>query len=752
MPLSFSQNIKFKPAKEQRLDEFDFVGGLLTDAHETKLKPEESPDMANCVLNDTGSVKTRRGYLRYNGTPQGAAADQSNTGAAAATVNITDPGSYVAQTFVPSGTIACCQIDVYLAMNSSGEQQYARVELWETSGGGPSELLSEGQILLISGTSETTYSFRFREPVSLLSATTYALVIRPFIRGSTQSVNQINVSRRGSTYGSGQIYTSSDYGVSWSAAGNDLRFVVYAGGDTGGTGLLRFNTDSGIQQLIAKYGTSLYRGNDITGALTAITLGSGASLTAANFIDWTVSNNTLLVVDGENYIQKYGGSTNSNYTTGTISVTNGSPTVTGSGTSWSTTTNAEAGEYIKLPDSKWYKILSIGSDTSITIEISYQGSTLAGQSYTISPWGEVQGQLDNSDSVSLLTRPQPKFIENHLNRIWTLDGNSLRFSALDTSVDEEHFNDWDSSNNAGEIIIPSGGGDTGTGLYSMNGYLYIFQKHAIWEIFGNAPNNFELRTISNEIGMTDKRTLVEYDRYILFFSGKDVYLFDGANLKNLSDGRVNSLISDWANITSPAAVLWENKYVLSYTTSGNSYNSEALYYDITRDKFGKLEDVFASTWSVWKGGTDSGEIYFTSSNQGSIYRWATGGHDDGYPITTRYSTPSLNFGSGTNEKAIKKVYLQQIALGDWDMTVTQYSDIAADSSTSSINLSQSSSLWDVAQWDVDLWSSEAQLKTDRLTEFQGIAKYFKYVFEQTGYDEGIELLGLTATARIRRLT
>lgn len=754
MPTNFTQTLKFTPVKEQRLDEYDFVGGLITDAHETKLKPEQSPDLANVIFNDTGSVKTRNGYVRYNGTPQGAAADQSNTGALADTVNLTTPDSWVAQTYQPSGTIAVVQADIYMAMNTSGEEQYVRTELWSTSAGAPSQLLDNGesQVKLVSGTSETVYNFRFKIPVSNTTGTTYALVVKPFIRGSTQTVNQVNISRRGSTYANGQIYTSSDSGLNWAAAGNDLRFVIYAGGNTGCTGLLRFYTDTGIQQLFAKFGTTLYRGTDNTGALTAQTLGSGGTFTAANFLDWTVSNNTLLVVDASGRIQKYRGSTNANYSTGTLTATNGSATVTGSGTTWGATTNAEVGEYIQLPDSKWYKITSIGSNTSITIEIAYQGSTLSGQSYVISPWGEVQGKLNTSTAATNLIRPQPHFIENHLNRIWALDGNTLSFSALDTSVTEENFNDWDTSNNAGTIIIPSGKGDEGTGLYSFAGTLYIFQRHAIWGLYGNSPANFELRNISNETGMIDKRTLVEYDRVLLFLSDSGLQMFDGSNLKNISDDRVNNLINIWANKTTPAAVLWKNKYILSYTPTSGGFNSEALFYDITRDKFGKLEGLYAGVWSTWGGGTDSGEVYFGSSNQGSIYKWDIGGHDDGYEITTRYSTPSINFGTGTNEKAVKKIYLQQISLGDWNMTVTQYADITSTSTVSTINLLENrSSLWDVSVWDVDDWSVESSLITTRITEFQGIARYFKYVFEQTGYNEGIEILGMTGTARIRRL-
>lgn len=755
MPVNFSQNIRFRNVPEQQLAEFDFVGGLVTDKHETKLEPNQSPDMANVIFNDTGSIKTRDGYLRYNGNPVGVSSDQSNTGASTGSLSIDAVGDFVAQTYQPSGTISVVQADAYMAMNTSGQEQYVRAELWSTSGGAPSALIDngQGQIKLVSGTSEAAYNFRFRVPASNSSATTYAIVIKPFVRGSNQTVNQVNVYHRGATYANGSVYTSSDSGLNWTADTNkDLRFVVYSGGNTACTGLLRFYGDAGIQQMLAKFGTSLYRGNDQTGAMTAITLGSGVSLASANFIDYTISNGTLLVVDGSNKIQKYRGSTNANYTTGTISVTNGSATITGSGTSWATTTNADAGEYILLPDGKWYRITAIGGNTSLTIEVSYQGSTLSGQSYTISPWGEVQGDLNRSTAPASLTRPTGKYIENHANRIWNLDGNSLKFSSLDTSINGEHFNDWDTSNNAGEIIIPSGKGDSGTGLYSLNNVLYVFQRRSIWGLYGNSPGNFELRNITNEIGMIDRRTLKEWNDILIFLSDLGVYQFDGSNLRNITDGIISTSIEAWANKTSPVACLWNNRYVLNYTPSGGSSNSESLFFDLTRNVWGKFEGIYVGVCTDWKGGTDTGEIYFGSSNQGSIYRFGVGGHDDGYEITTRYLTPSLGLGAGVNDKAIKKFYLQQIALGDWDLDITQYSDITADEIASQVNLSGGdTSLWDDAQWDVDSWSSEGSLITTRIAEFQGLAKYFKFEFNQTGYDEGIEILAMVMTARVRRL-
>lgn len=758
MPLSFQQNINFRPIKEDRIDEFEFVGGLVTDVHETKLEPNTSPNLANVLFNNTGSIKTRKGYIRYNTNPVGAASAETNFGASTGTLSLTADTDRIAQTFAEaSNAINVLQIDLSLAMATSGQTQRLRVSLFATAAGEPTTILTEdakSQVITVSGTSETTYSLRFLKPTAGAQSTTYAIVISPFVSGSSPAVNTVYVHHTGNAYAGGQVLTSSSSGVTWAAdSTKDIKFTVYNGGNTPITGLVRYYGPGGISQTLAKIGTSMYRGNDNTGAMTAISLGSGVSLNTSSYIDSVITaENTLLVVDGSNYIQKYRGSTNTNYTTGTISVTNGSATVTGSGTSWATTTNAEANEYIKLPDGKWYKIIAVGSNTSLTIEVSYQGSTLAGQTYTISPWGEVQGRLDSTAPGSL-TRPQPSYIVNHKDRIWVLDGNNMKSSVLDLSVSGENFNDFDTANNAVEINIPTGKGDTGTGLYSLNNALFVFQRKAIWALYGSSPGDFELRNITNEVGLVDRKTLVEFDNYIVFLSADgDVYMFDGSNLKNISDGLVKENIRTWANKTNAVATLWDNKYLIAYTPSGQTYNTEALYFDLTRQRWGKMTNLYAGVFSNWGGGNDTNQVYFGSSNQGSLYLWNSGTNDDGYEIPFLYDMPSLGFGSGINDKNIKKFYIQQLVQGDYNLTVAQLSDITADETSVDISLSGgTTSLWDVAQWDVDSWSDEGTIITNRLPEFQGLAKYFKYRFENNGLDEPVEILGVTVTARTRKL-
>jgi hypothetical protein len=85
---------------------------------------------------------------------------------------------------------------------------------------------------------------------------------------------------------------------------------------------------------------------------------------------------------GGGYI--YGGSRKTaNYTTGTVTFTNGSKTVTGSGTTWNTL--VDAGMLIQRGNERVYVVASVDSTTQITLRDAYEGVTGSGVSYTLSP-------------------------------------------------------------------------------------------------------------------------------------------------------------------------------------------------------------------------------------------------------------------------------------------------------------------------------------------------------------------------------
>lgn len=75
------------------------------------------------------------------------------------------------------------------------------------------------------------------------------------------------------------------------------------------------------------------------------------------------------------------------YTTGTVTVSQNSQTVTGSGSSW--TANIKPGYWLTLTDTDgnprgtWYRILTVGGNTTITLETFFEETGEAGAKYLI---------------------------------------------------------------------------------------------------------------------------------------------------------------------------------------------------------------------------------------------------------------------------------------------------------------------------------------------------------------------------------
>lgn len=89
------------------------------------------------------------------------------------------------------------------------------------------------------------------------------------------------------------------------------------------------------------------------------------------------------------------------YETGTVTVTNNSAAITGSGTTF---TSAMVGRRFALSSSSpWYRILSYSSPTAITLDRVYNEDTASGQAYTIyADEFSLDATLESVASVTLL--------------------------------------------------------------------------------------------------------------------------------------------------------------------------------------------------------------------------------------------------------------------------------------------------------------------------------------------------------------
>lgn len=103
------------------------------------------------------------------------------------------------------------------------------------------------------------------------------------------------------------------------------------------------------------------------------------------------------------------------YSTGTVTITNGSTTVTGVGTSWTQAAHGNMQfQVTDGSDGNWYEILSVSSTTSLTLKTPYVGPSVAAVAYRLGQMFIFPGEYDDVP------------IDYALSRFWESRNNPAR--------------------------------------------------------------------------------------------------------------------------------------------------------------------------------------------------------------------------------------------------------------------------------------------------------------------------------------
>ena len=120
--------------------------------------------------------------------------------------------------------------------------------------------------------------------------------------------------------------------------------------------------------------------------------------------------------------------TNEDYTTGTVTVTSNSATITGSGTTF---TAEMVGRWFQANVNQyWYRIASFATATSIALESVFEGNTLAGDTYIIGETPEIPPELHellpHGAAADFYAGPRKDFVaaQAHNNYFFTGDFNN----------------------------------------------------------------------------------------------------------------------------------------------------------------------------------------------------------------------------------------------------------------------------------------------------------------------------------------
>lgn len=253
--------------------------------------------------------------------------------------------------------------------------------------------------------------------------------------------------------------------------------------------------------------------------------------------------------------------------------------------------------------STWTTLHSnVSSALSTIVEFSY-ASTL----YTILANSSNVYSYDGTTATSIAAAPQTPYYTSHAGRLYALKGKQLSYSALN------NITDWSTAMNAGTISLSEVKGE-GTGITSYMGSVICFTEFSTHELWGTGPLNYELKTLSREIGCVSNRSIIEHKRpdgsSMLYWLGRDG---KGICLYEYGGGKPRKVLPN------KAALWFRNVQLNSLSQCCIGSYGDSLFISVPSTGYGELGITFIleyntklNQWYPHEIGTDGRMLQFVT--------------------------------------------------------------------------------------------------------------------------------------------
>ncbi len=262
------------------------------------------------------------------------------------------------------------------------------------------------------------------------------------------------------------------------------------------------------------------------------------------------------VIDGLLFMgaSAYGGSRKTaGYSTGTIALTNGSTTVTGSGTSW--TANVDAGMVLTI-GSRLHAVKSVTDNTHLELYQAFTGSTASGQSYALDPVAAIPAAYNPGGSWVAAG-----------NRLLSLLGDRVAMSAQFDSTS------WDATD---EWLLP---GVQLLGGAAMDDRVMLFTTNGVWALSNldydltDAAGNVQqsLRQVNADVVLWQEAGIATWENALIVPAVDGAWLVDGGRIESLT----RSIAPLWRDYVARGyrlgrAAVFAGHYLMPILDSGTS--------------------------------------------------------------------------------------------------------------------------------------------------------------------------------------
>ena len=445
----------------------------------------------------------------------------------------------------------------------------------------------------------------------------------------------------------------------------------------------------------SKFGSSQVSGsNQLEGIFR---YAKGVVACASSNIFYSADGNSWTQVNKDTYQTK----------TGTVAVTSGSATITGSGTAF--TTEFAVGDDI-LINGEQFLVLSIATDTSMTADGNFASSA---SSQAIKKNGATISQLNSASAVSRGSQSLCEFTVYESNKqygkLYIADGENkiaeLVIEITDAGVHTFSFKELNRSAPTdpslvtifGERLIVAGqssnpqqvaystrltpenftGASAGTvdvgdqivGIKSFRNKLIVFCKNSIYQL-SNLDSTAVLSSVTKNIGCVSGKTIQEIGGDLIFLAPDGLRTIAGtARIDDIELGSISRKIlpvfrddvfPNLSTITFSSMVIREkSQYRLFYFKNGTAdLQQKGVLGTFKISSQGVPLYEWSQTTGIPARITHSGfdendnEVYYHATTDGRVYNHDTGTSFDGSNIPCEYKTPDLDYGDSGVRKTL----------------------------------------------------------------------------------------------------
>ena len=418
-----------------------------------------------------------------------------------------------------------------------------------------------------------------------------------------------------------------------------------------------------------------------------------------------VSSNIFYSADGNSWTQVNKDTYQTK--TGTVAVTSGSATITGSGTAF--TTEFAIGDDI-LINGEQFLVLSIATDTSMTADGNFASSA---SSQAIKKNGATISQLNSASAVSRGSQSLCEFTVYESNKqygkLYIADGENkiaeLVIEITDAGVHTFSFKELNRSAPTdpslvtifGERLIVAGqssnpqqvaystrltpenftGASSGTvdvgdqivGIKSFRNKLIVFCKNSIYQL-SNLDSTAVLSSVTKNIGCVSGKTIQEIGGDLIFLAPDGLRTIAGtARIDDIELGSISRKIlpvfrddvfPNLSTITFSSMVIREkSQYRLFYFKNGTAdLQQKGILGTFKISSQGVPLYEWSQTTGIPARITHSGfdendnEVHYHATTDGRVYNHDTGTSFDGSNIACEYKTPDLDYGDSGVRKTL----------------------------------------------------------------------------------------------------